>query len=479
MGNLTNLIYTSLLTLLLAIITGPIGNCQPSLPDGSKESESVTIAKCLEDLKSEKEDLRKRAVLILGKYSNSKARNAIIHSLKDKSPSIRRSALVSLTEKPLSRTAVEPILFMIGDPDIHIRRIASSYIPELMRSWGIRRPLALHSTQNKKFSPKLSAILTKAFNDKDAIVRKNMITNYNYFRQFISPESLQRLLSDPDRDVRVLALNAGKKLLSPKEFIDAAATLSSDPDRTIRLQLAQILKNNRDDRTKEILNQLTNDEDFSISTEAHISLFHHSGFSDFQVLRDRLDDSRMDSQRATNIIQLIPLMGSLGEKTLGELILHPNSFFKETAIETYGRTYINNAEPGIFIELLKEPSLTIRRAATNILVRIPQVTAKHLAPLVFSEYSDVRKTLLQISPRLGKEEAKELLMELILDDKNSIRMLAIEQILRRQIDGWKSIAKASLEDDNPEIQQKTITLLTRSRSKDAKNILNEFFAKSL
>ena len=80
------------------------------------ESEAETISKCLEDLNSKSVDIRKRAILILGKYSNSLARNAIIRSLKDPDADIRRSALVSLTERsplpPNSRDSILRLLFL-------------------------------------------------------------------------------------------------------------------------------------------------------------------------------------------------------------------------------------------------------------------------------------------------------------------------------------------------------------------------------
>ena len=104
-----------------------------------QESESETIEKCLQDLKSDSIPVRKRAVLILGKYSNPIASKAIIRSLEDYDATIRRSALVSITEKPITPDAVEPVLKMIGDGDVHIRRIASSFIPEIMRGYRIPR----------------------------------------------------------------------------------------------------------------------------------------------------------------------------------------------------------------------------------------------------------------------------------------------------------------------------------------------------
>ena len=438
------------------------------------ESESETIAKCLEDLKSDAVDVRKRAVLILGKYSNHLARSGVIRSLSDSNPDIRRSALVSLTEKPVTRDAAKPMLKMIGDPDVHIRRIASSYIPEILRGYGGPRFFHLGGSSVGKSSEDLKKIITRAFIDIDTIVRKNMMTHYHYFREFLNKDTLKQLLNDSDREVRVLALNASVAVFQGREFIDIASSMSSDPDSTIRQRLTEILANTNTPAAVEVLQKLTKDEEFEISTAAFLALFKRSDLSVYPELRKRLDSPKVSSQTVTNIIRLIPMMGNDGEQALVELINSPDPSLRHTALEVYGQSYGDKANVTMLTELMTDQSKRIRETASRIFLRLPEFVVEDLNALVTSPYADVRRTVLILSRRISTAQVKSVLMELILDDIIDIRILALQEVVQRRVDGWESIVELTLTDDTVEIQQKTVMLLLKKRSPKTDGILLNF-----
>ena len=441
----------------------------------SHESESETIAKCLQDLKSDSVEVRKRAVLILGKYSNPLAVKAIIKSLNDQDSGIRRSALVSLTEKPLTRDAVEPMLKMVGDSDVHIRRIASSYIPEVMRGYRLPRHLLRNIGDLKKWSPGLREVISQSFHDSDPIVRKNMMTHHHYFKDFLTGETLKKLLNDPDRDVRILALNASVNLFRGDELVETVAFLSSDPDPAVRRRLTEILGNTRNKTATKILEMLAEDQDFDISTEAYIALFRQPDFSHYSELRKRLENPQIKSKTISKIIHLFPIMGNEdGANALRELLKHPDPTLRKSALKVYGQSFRKDSDVDIFIELMNDPSKAIRETAALSLLQLRKVDVGHVETLVTSSYPDVRYTALTISAKLSASERKVILLELILDEVVEIRLRALGEMIRHNVDGWTLIAQQTLTDDSVEIQKETITLLLQNRSKASEAVLVDF-----
>lgn len=438
------------------------------------ESESETIAKCLEDLNSDAIDVRKRAVLILGKYSNPLARNGVVSSLGDRNSDIRRSALVSLTEKPVTADAAKPMLKMIGDDDVHVRRIASSYIPEILRGSGRTGLLRLSASKFDDSSKEFQTVITHAFVDDDAIVRKNMLTHFHYFRDFLSKGTLKKLLGDSDREVRVLALNASATRFQGHEFVDAISSMSSDPDTTIRKRLTEILENISDATAVETLKKLTKDEDFEISTAAFAALFKRSDLTVYPELRKRLDHPQIKRQTVTKIIRLMPTMGKQGEEALLEMIVDPELRYRRTALEVYGQSYGDKANVEILAGLMMDPSKNIRETASRIFIRLRQFEVEDINPMVTSPYPDVRKIALIVSKRIPTPDVSPLLMELILDEILDLRLLALQEIVQRQVEGWESIVELTLAEDNVEIQQKTVMLLLKKRSAKIDEILLNF-----
>ena len=448
-------------------------------PTESRESEAETIRKCLQDLKSDSTEVRKRAVLILGKYSNPLARKAMIQSLSDTDSGIRRSALVALTERPLTRDAVEPMLKMVGDLDVHIRRIASSYIPEIMRGYRIPRHLQRNLGNLTNWSPELRNIIQQSFHDSDAIVRKNMMTHHHHFRNFLSKETLVKLLNDTDRDVRILALDASSALFRDDKLVETVAILSSDPDPAVRRRLTEILGNARSETAKKILKMLTEDTDFEISTKAYIALFRQPDFSYYAELRKRLDNPQIKSRTLSKIINLFPLMGNKdGADALRELFKHPESTIRKIALKVYGQSFRKDTDADLFVELMNDPSKSIRETAAEVLRQLRKIDVGHVEKLAASPYRDVRDTALTIAAKLSMSDKKIILMELILDEIVDIRLRALGEIIRQKVDGWKLIAQQTLTDDNLEIQQKTITLLQQYQAMASEDVLMDFARKT-
>ena len=300
------------------------------------------------------------------------------------------------------------------------------------------------------------------------------MTHYHYFKKFLTKDTLKKLINDPDRDVRILALNASVVMFRGHELVDTIGFLCTDPAPTVRLRLTELLGNIRTESAKKILQKITKDKDFEISTEAFIALFRQSNFSLYPELRERLDNPQIKSQTASKIIKIIPLMGKDGANALLELIKHPDPTYRKTALEVYGQSFQQDSDANLLVELMADRSRTIREIAGRILLRLRKINVEHIKPLTFSPYVDVRNIALTISMKLPPPEKMEILLELLLDENTEIRLNALHEIVHRKYSGWEQIVKQTLTDDNIEIQQKTVALLLKAPSQQSNNILIDF-----
>ncbi len=445
---------------------------------GQNESEIQTITKCLDDLNSSSVEIRKRAVMILGKYSNPAAKNAIVKSLRDVDANIRRSALVSITEsRPLPPNSRNSVLTMIGDKDVHIRRIASSYIPDIM---GINRTFIRISGTFRlnQFSAELKLIIQKAFKDDDNTVRKNMIVNYQHFRGFIDNSTIINLIHDLDREVRALALNACSTSLNKVEFIEKTKFLATDADKTLRLQYVKSLGRFNSKPAIAILKTMANDAEFEISTEAIIVLFRNNDFSYYPELRKRLDDNRINQTTGAKIIQKLPYMKEGGDAALIDLFNHKNIGFRELALQAYGNTYWQTANVELLVALLDDPLQQIRNRVTYVLLRNGKLGSGQLELLALSRHVDVREFIITYSRKLDGERAQSLLVDLIIDDVNSIRIATIREIINRKLSAWQDILEQTLSDDTDEIRSDIVDLIRKSNNAETITFARGILEKS-
>ncbi len=465
--------FNSVIILGAFVLIMQSGYCQNQPFISGVETEEETIAKCLADLNSTQVEVRQRAVLILGKYNQPNAMLGIQKSLRDPASLIRRSALVSLTEKKaIPATIAQTMLEMIADEDVYIRRIISSYIPEIFRfrSWGII------ITPGQEFDEQLKVALVKAFADSDVTVRKNMITYYHYFQTILPAENLKKLLLDADRDVRMLALQAASITLSMPELFETIARLTQDPDISIRKRLTQILGQFNDKRADKILEEMIKDSDFEIAHSARLKLLLHGQPAHDKTLRQALDDPRIDPTLAESIIQSMPVLGDSGRTALQELMKHPNPGYRTMALKTYGLHYRFESDVELLFSLACDNDRSVREAAEQLLPRIPQPTTAQLMSLAKSRFGDNRKTAILLSRRLNNGDAALLLEELMLDDQQSIRSDAVGEIIRRQLDNWETITTQTLADKDQLLRQQVLTHLLRFQPDKGTILLQEIAA---
>jgi HEAT repeat protein len=430
-------------------------------PAAVHESESETIAKCLQDLKSADKDKRARAVLILGKYArNPVAQQATMLALEDPEAAIRRSALVALTERNVPSTARDKMLRMIADDDVHIRRIASSYIHEIMMGGAYFYFNSAPNNARNQLPADVQRIIRNAFSDSDAIVRKNMLAKFTYLRQFVRSSDLIPLLRDESRDVRALALTTLRRMMPLTQYIDATMHLVDDEDATIRVQMATTLGSMRSPESQKALEKLAKDKDYEVSTTALRSLFRYGQKELGTELVKRLDHPSIKSDTASRIIYELSIMGPECKPLLEQLMKHTKTSYRVTALQAYGNTF-QQVDPTFLAGLLTDGAPSVRSTAASLLMRTQKLPDDVVDAVVTSDHADVRRYAMSIARR-DPQRAEDVLMELLLDDDTEIRLQAISEICRRQFEGWDEILDETLDESDQKVLMRSLTYLCQA-----------------
>jgi len=442
------------------------------------ESEEETIRKCLRDLQSDEVHKRQRAVLILGKYTgNAQATRALLGAIDDPAAKIRRSVLVALSEskRGLPLAAGPLILRRLGDVDVEVRRLASNLAGGAAR---IGRIMYHNGTGGSALPEGLQRRVIAAFADADPVVRKNMIDNYRDFRSFVPESAIAKLLHDPKREVRVLALKAAPDVFSHRRFVQAVRHLAEDDNRYLRLLLARQLARGYFSGKEELLRKLTEDRDFEVATVATMALFRAGEHELWPQVKRRLHDQRLDPDTGRQIIQYLPELGEAGAARLLELLRHPRPSFRESALRVLNGKYPRKLSVARLGEALGDPSRSLRELAGTYLLARGTPPPAIRRDILRSRFVDVRRLALRFVHSLNKQVAKDALMELMLDESTELRRQALLAMARRGLPDWIGIAGMTLDDPNEQLRTTAADLLLRDLSKAAVGELTDFLARS-
>lgn len=457
-----------LLTLLMLAGTRPSAQeaaREPAAATGpapGHETEAVTIAKQLQRLRSPDPEQRKTAVSILGKYRNPAAMRAVIDALKDPDPTVRYVALLATTESTVIPPSARPaLLALIGDERVETRRLASSCVQQAMSTSSMFTTILGGDLQHRPPLPRPSRppmqpatrkILTDAFSDPDAVVRRNMLAAAYLFRDLLTTPMIEALLRDPDREVRIRALSALRSRVPIGEILTRCRFLVKDPDPHIRQQLARAFAYSAVTGANQLLRELTEDEVFAVSTEAYLSLLKNRQADAYAPLRERLDDSRLEKQQATDIIRCASMLPN-PKVALRELMRHDNAEYRYEAARSYAGRFADDDDSETLLLLLNDRSARVRSAATSLFARKRTLNDAEQQAVIRSPHTDVRLLGARMAGRLPQEQAEAVLMELLLDDAPEVRLRSVTEICRRQLPDWQAILDETLKSDREELMR--------------------------
>ena len=463
--------------------------CAQQLPlevpkEKQAETEDQTVAKCVRDLESESPLTRQAAVLLLGKYAgNPIALGALIKSLKDGNTDVRRSALVSTIENfSIPQKARIPVLNMLDDKDVHIRRLASAALPYAFNLFFGNFAMYDEAVQMEPSLIPGETIkkVVAAFNDDDPGVRKNMISNLSCMRGKIKlpPESVAALLDDKTPEIKIIAIQNAMALLPPDKLVSCARKLLKDENRLVRRKLAETLKFSQNSpETDGILEKMLEDEDPIVRSEAITALMMRNKMKDIQLIEKTISDPETDTQNGKFIVSLLPTIGEEAAPLLKKIADSGNPAYRALALNGYFNLKRKDLGKNDLMPFLDDPDQSVRNMAVGRIIGLQDIEEELVTKMVGSSHADVRASLADMCGRLKPEKRDAIIGEFLVDESDDVRKRAIRNAANYKIPGYVEILGNSLLDDNREIVETAfyeLENLCSSNDGAAREILAKF-----
>ena len=434
-----------------------------AMPEEEREYWEETVERALEKAASENPEVRRSAVMLLGKYPVPQAERAVVEALEDPEAIVRQAALVSLFERRRiyrGETAVR-IAERVGDSDVGIRRIASNVLPMVVQgfplsmSQGDRRPV-------RDLPEGLKSVLEEAFQDEDATVRRNMITHFPQLQIRISDELMAGLLRDSDRQVAIEALHIAGRYFGADLVAAEAAGLADNPDSTFRLMLARQLADVGHPEAAAALETLRNDEDPEVALEAEVAYFRQDPEAGrYAELMERFAENPGYREIAARAIRAAMLLDREAEPFLRQWMEQTDSNLRRDAAQMYLARFSEEVKEEDLLALLDDER-PMRQAAIRFLqrhsMRVSMDLLEHAAE---SRHVDVRRAAVEFTRFVPAHASEDVLRELLLDDDGQVRAEALNETAARRMDGWERIMALSLRDGDPIIREAGLKGLMR------------------
>ena len=458
----------------LSIPDSAESNESASKPDQpSRSTQSQTIARAGKDLRHVEVGRRVGAAKLLGKYPGLQSTLLLILSLDDKSPLVRRSAMVSLAEHASNgyliyeKSLVEKIYSKLGDPDVEVRRGVATMIPQLLR--GLRGGIVYRPVPSSMRSD-LIQLTQKAFLDPDAIVRQNVLKYHSYIGVPLPVTTLQKLLEDSDLGVLLTALerifsNAGQVLI-----VNKIEALSKHPDRGIRLKVVSVARdaNRYHVRYRSILREMTRDSDPEVTSMAAVELARFGEKIPAPVIeriKNYLLGVKGMSSQVTTILYSISAMGKDAIQVYQALTGHSSSQIRKVAWQRYFSLSSGWNKPRLWMPAVEDRDKGVREVVLmNLRGRSLDLAKEDMRMLVESRYPDVRIFAGQLLLTSKKDLVEEFGFDLLIDEDTIVRSTTIRAMASRKVPGWVKVMSRSLLDDDYVIQRAAMDGLLSDRT---------------
>lgn len=453
------------------------------MPVAANESEGETIARCLRDLRSEDVEARRRAAMVIGKYQQPVAQEAVLGCLRDPDAMVRRSALVSLTEEDrmLSVVARREVFRLLADPDVHIRRIASSMLGEI--SVGMRGVVIL-PTRSGPLRPGVAAggqaladadrevlyaaqCLNQALADDDASVRRNVLSAARFYPGVLDRVRLEGFFTDTSVEIRVLALQAYASLMGHEgERAQALSVLLTDVDARVRAELARASARLGAAGTA-LLRELSRDAVLPVRLEAVRLYAAQQDPAALPLLTALIADEAVPVDDRVALLQVLNVYPDAAGPVYEALLEGGAAPLRAAAIRALGTGRVPGAGAvrgiAFYIDCLDDESdAVVQAAAAVVQQRQQELTPAALAQLLGKRNPEARKLALRCTAGLAPAEIADLLLDACLDESVPVRQQAMQLLVGRQIPGWREILLASLDDSQVAIQQTAADGLLRA-----------------
>ena len=456
---------------------------QKEIEGAPLEEQEATVQKALVDLQSQDPEIRRSACMILGKYGLPQARAGLFTALRDSVAVVRRTALVALLENRPQLTGREAldVLPMIGDEDVHNRRLASSSTQMMLLTVPFQNRPGNHMPV-RAFPADIAAKLKAALTDSDLTVRRNMVSSLVNLRLELDDDTLKKLLADSDREIRLGALTAMSQL-RPSSIITLGPMLVDDPEPLVREELVKQLARLRNPSSHDLLAKLADDKELKVSVFAKLSLLDlDPNVEAFRKLLPVLNEPGVGSDIIRPLIYSAPMLPAADALEVTKEILKTRSaVYSADALNVYSTLVVSAAKPDLapVLPYVEDGIPAIRQAALGVLMRAPRALSEaDILKLTSSEHADVRQQTVYLARLLPADKANDLAMEMLLDENVDVRVAALRELASRSAPNWQNLVAQSLQDDDANMSQAALEIISMTPSAANLKVLEEFIAKN-
>jgi len=469
------------------VLTGQIRQAARSLHRTAPghESEAETVRKCLTDLNSTDVAVRRRAVMVLGKYQNFMAQGGVIRCLADTDDDVRRSALVSLSEQPsVPPQAQMTIIRLILDPNIHIRRIAASMLQHVLlgmlrSSFSVRTlpPRLSQKTPGEHQEKEISSVLNHALADPDPTVRKSVLSLATSHPDWLHPTAVKQCFSSTDREVRTFAVKAYVTNLKPTTSIEPLLPLSGDPDAIVRREIARALPRFGVEAIQP-LRTLADDQEATVRMQAVRGLVSLQDTGALPLLESALRDERIPLDERRSLAPLLLFYEKRATSILRDLAKASRPPLQTEAIRLLGNSRAKSVDLSFFLAFLANRSTNVRYATASVLRRrTRELTEEQICACIDSEFPDVRELGIQLAVHLPEKARADLLLDGCLDDDVKVRCSALRALGRTDAPEQLDILIQSLRDPDTRIQAAAVDGLLTRRTPENLQVLRNYLSQ--
>ncbi|MGE4550825.1 MAG: HEAT repeat domain-containing protein, partial [Opitutales bacterium] len=366
---------------------------------------------------------------------------------------------------------LEKFVSKLVDPDVEIRRQVSEMLPRL--SYGLFRSnmqiveingRKVYRSVAQSLSPAIASIAQRSFLDSDPIVRQNMLKYFYTLRISIPPLTLERLLGDEDRGVRMAALDRVTSLPPHNAVFLKLRELASHEDAGVRQKVASIARSSSHPLARQILRSLRNDKDPYVMALAVISLARLGEVQpDAMVAKVReflLGTTSTSNQVVSLVYSISAFKRDQARETFRALTEHDSSNIRRIGWERYLNYDNAMSQPKLWLPALDDRNKNIRESiASLVLSRAGAFTSQVMNALTESPHDDVRRFAANCLTLVPASVSEEFAFDLLIDEKLEVRAAAIKSIGIRRPKNWEVIMERSLLDDHFIIQRTALEAL--------------------
>lgn len=439
-----------------------------------------TIERCRGELKSEAVGVRVSAVMVLGKYDLPEVGELLGEALGDPSEEVRLCALVALVEKPnLLRGQGARVMRLLRDGDVHVRRLASSHIPECMGifvSGRIQYSGGVRITTGDSSRPEFGDFIVSGLMDEDAEVRRNVLEGAQFYGLSLPFASVKGFLSDDNPQTVILATTlAVRSDGNAAEILDALSPLVRHPSAGVRITLANSLGSLPG--SLPLFRELSKDPSTSVASSALVARGRARFPEDLTLATEIRDFVRSEKPAAAEKERLLAILVEDADDATWEFLRE--ILFGDSSSPLQGEAWIrvlrrDKLRDRLTVHELAEAMAKHASAVnnslramlvSNIRRRASELTKEDILVMQASPLAPSRKAVLDIIRVIPEPLRADALLEALLDEDTGIRTQAVGLLPTLRPEGWETLLIDTLSDTNPLLQQEAARGLLRSTSR--------------